>query len=174
MQSISKFEFKGLEILLRYFDEPMTVRQIAFKVGASPPALHKGFKKFHEEGILKGRRFGNAMFYLLNWDHPITFHLANVIMLLRPIEGKLRTSLAGLKATTAAVLAVRERVLVVSSMAVEETIPPHLKPLQINEQEFMERLKARDKEVMAFIREGKVVSGESFLVKAIKNQSMRM
>lgn len=173
MQSISKFEFKALEYLLRHFDNPQTVRQIALKVGASPPALHKGFKKFQEYGILIGKRFGNAIFYYFNWDHPATMHLASLVMLLRPIEGKLRTSLAGLTGTTA-VLAVKERVLVVSSKAVEETFPPHLTSLHMSEQEFLERLKARDKEVMAFIHEGMVVSGESFLVKAIKQQSVRL
>ncbi|MFH1590967.1 MAG: winged helix-turn-helix domain-containing protein [archaeon] len=167
MESISKYELRGIAFLVRHFSTPHTIRQIALKLGISPPGLHKGFKKLEEAGLIKAQRFGSGVLYQVDLDNAAARHLAGLALLLgsKTIPEADQLSQAGRMAIRKG-----DRILLVTDTHHEVSAEKY-KITTLSSEAFALRLRQRDKETTAFIEDGDVLFGEDTLLHTIKNST---
>ncbi len=168
MQQLSKFSLRAIGYLVRHFDEPQTVRQIAMKIGISPPSLAKGFKELEESGIVSGKRFGTGILYCLNLQNPVARHLAAASVLSTSIPEELREIAKRAKA----VIRKGDELLIVDESHHEYRSEKY-KTKKTSPDEFRAGLIKRDNEIIAFIREGELLSGEELFLDAIDKAMIR-
>ncbi len=170
MQSISNHEFQVLNFLVRNFSTRYTVRQISVKLKASPAGTHKGLKKLEEDEILKSEKLGTGLFYHINLDNQVAKHLAAIVLLMDRADSAVVKKLEGIKEARAAIVN-KNALLVISHVAVKT--PSEFSPVVLSEHELVEMIKQRDKKILDFIEQGKLLWGENIIVASIKEGMFR-
>ena len=171
MLSISKSEFNVIGFLIRQFSKRFTIRGIALKLGISSAGMHAVLKKLGKSGVVKAERLGTGLFYEIDLSNKIAQHLAAVI-LLRHFDIK-SIDISELEKESKAVIFDGKRILAVTSDgdAVKDICYRNFKEIKVickGEEEFVEALRGKEKDVLEILENGNVLFGEELILNSIK------
>lgn len=168
MISLSDNEFSVINFLIRNFTERLTIRNIAKKLGFSPAGVFNILKKLEKEGIVTGQRFGTGLFYSINLDNKISWHLACIVLLYSD-EKLERLNFEQLRHAKAAIFDKKNLLLIIDNVTIIDTTIPNVNVISKTEDEALILFRKKDQEILQVLRKGVVLFGEEKIVDIIKN-----
>ena len=171
MLSISKSEFNVIGFLIRQFSKRFTIRSIALKLNISAAGMHAVLKKLEKGGIVKAERLGTGLFYEINLESRVAQYLAAVMLMRYSDIKKINTD--ELEKETKAVIFDGKGIVVVTSDsdAVKDICYRELKEIKVickGEEEFVDALRNKERNVLDVLEQGNVLFGEELVVDSIK------
>jgi len=169
MHSIAKNEFSVINFLVRNFMNRYTIRSIAKELKLSPAGAHTIVKKLEKNNILISERLGTGLFYEINFKDKAAEYIALVVLLkysdikkidLKEIKEEIKLAIFDNKN----LLMVTENISHVEDFCSKLNVNAVI----INEEEFIEKIKSKDKNVLQILNNGNVVYGEKFIIEIIK------
>jgi len=147
-----------------------TIRNIAKELRLSPAGAHTIVKKLEKNGVLISEKLGTGLFYEINFKDKAAEYLALVVLLkyndIKKIELKEIKDEVKL-----AVFDNKNLFVVTDNVSNVEDFCLKLKDINsvvINEDEFIEKIKAKDKGVLQILNKGNVVCGENYFIELVK------
>ncbi len=171
MISLSKNEFSVISFLIRNFSRRFTIRNIAAELGISAAGAHAVLKKLEKGDVVRAEKLGTGLFYHINLASKVATHLAAIVLLehfdIKGIETK------EIKKESRAAVFDGKRMLVVTSSAdiVQDICYRSFKEIKVvckGEEELIEALMNKEKEVLEILEHGNVLYGEELIVDLIK------
>ncbi len=169
MHSIAKNEFSVLTFLVKNFMNRYTIRNIAKELKLSPAGAHTIVKKLEKNNILISEKLGTGLFHEINFKDKSAEYIALFVLLkyndikkieLKEIESDIRLAIFDNK-----------NLLIVTDNRghVEDFCSKlNINGVVVNEEEFLEKIKSKDKELLQIFNQGNVVYGEKFIIEIIK------
>lgn len=165
MLSISDNEFAVISFLIRDFSKPYTMRSIALELKQSPAGVFSILKKLEKKDIVASEKLGTGLFYRLNLENKTSSHLAAIALLMG--ESK-KLDISKLRAQ-AAVYDGKSLLIITESLAKEELKLKDVSVIAMTRFEAEDGLRKKDKNILAIIKNGQALIGESLIVEIIKN-----
>lgn len=171
MISLSKNEFNVISFLIRNFSKRFTIRSIASELKISAAGAHAVLKKLEKNEIVKAERLGTGLFYEIKLDSKIARHLA-AITLLEHFDIK-KINFEEIEKESKAAVFDGKRLLAVTNNSdnVKDICYRDFKEIKVickGEEEFIEALKNKEKDVLDVIEKGNVLFGEDLVMNSIK------
>lgn len=171
MVSLSKNEFNVIGFLIRQFSKRFTIRNIASELKISAAGAHAALKKLEKGCIVKAEKLGTGLFYEINLDNRIARHFA-AIVLLRHFDVK-EIEISELEKESKAVIFDGKRLLAVTSNSdgVKDICYRNFKEIKVickEEEEFVEALRDKERDVLEVLESGNVLFGEELTLDSIK------
>jgi len=169
MHSIAKNEFSVINFLVRNFMNRYTIRSIAKELKLSPAGAHTIVKKLEKNNILISERLGTGLFYEINFKDKAAEYIALVVLLkysdikkidLKEIKEEIKLAIFDNKN----LLMVTENISHVEDFCSKIKI----NAIVVNEEEFIEKIRVKDKDILQILNNGNVVYGEKFIIEIIK------
>ncbi len=169
MHSIAKNEFSVINFLVRNFMNRYTIRNIAKELKLSPAGVHTIVKKLEKNNILISEKLGTGLFYEINFDDKAAEYIALVVLLkyndikkieLKEIKDRIKLAVFDNKN----LLIVTEDISDVENFCSKLNVTAFV----VNENDFIDKIKAKDKEILQILNNGNVVYGEKFIIEIIK------
>ena len=171
MISLSKNEFGVVSFLIRNFSTRFTIRNIASQLKISAAGAHAVLKKLEKSDVVKAEKLGTGLFYHINLASKIATHLAAIVLLehfdIKGIETK------DIEKESRAAVFDGKRILVVTSSAdlIQDICYRSFKEIKVickGEEEFVEALTDKDRDILGILEKGNVLYGEELIVNSIK------
>lgn len=171
MLSISKSEFSVIGFLIRNFSKRFTIRSIASELKISAAGAHAALKKLEKNRAVKAERLGTGLFYEINLENKAARHLTS-IALLSYFDVK-QASADKLESESRAAISDGKIILVITNNTdrVKDICYRDLKNMEVickNEEEFINALREKDKDVLGILEKGNVLFGEEIVIDGIK------
>ena len=171
MISLSKSEFNVIGFLIRQFSKRFTIRSIASMLKISAAGMHAVLKKLEKNGIVKAEKLGTGLFYEIDLGNKIARYLA-AVMLLKYSDIK-RINTGELEKESKAAVFDGKRLLVVTSNEdnVRDICYRNFKELKVickGEEELVDALRNKERDVLEILEQGNVVFGEELVIDSIK------
>lgn len=171
MISLSKSEFSVIGFLIRNFSKRFTIRNIAFNLKISAAGAHAVLKKLEKSNIVKAERLGTGLFYFINLDNKVANHLASIV-LIEQFDVK-KIDFEEIEKESKASIFDGRRLLVVTSNddIVKDICYRNFKEIKVickGEEEFIDALMNKKKDVLEILERGNVLFGEDLVLDSIK------
>ena len=168
MISLSDNEFSVFSFLVRNFTEKLTIRSIAQRLGFSAAGVFNILKKLDKQDIVIGQKLGTGLFYSVNFENKISYHLAAIVRLYS--EEKIeKLSIEQFKQAKIAVFDKKTLLLVTDNVTLLDISIPNINIISKTEDEIMSMFKKKEQEILQLLKKGVVLFGEDRLVEIIKN-----
>ena len=171
MISLSKSEFNVIGFLIRNFSKRFTIRSIASRLEISAAGAHSVLKKLEKNNVVKADRLGTGLFYYIDLDSKIANHLASIVLIEQFDVKKIDTE--EIEKESKAVIFDGKRALVVTTNEdiVKDVCYRNFKEIKVickEEEEFVEALRGKEKDVLEILENGNVLFGEELILNSIK------
>lgn len=171
MISITESESKVIDFLIRNPTDRFSIRNIAQKIGLTAPAAHKLLKNLENDGVVSARKLGSGLFYEIVLGNNVARNLAAFV--LSQSAKALPESFEELKNYSEFALQNGENILAVVKKdneykANNAAMKLNKKTELISNEEFVSRLKKRDKATVDRLKTAAVLWGELNLIDMIK------
>jgi len=170
MISLSKNEFNVISFLIRNFSRRFTIRNIASSLGISAAGAHAVLKKLERSEVVKAEKLGTGLFYELDLDNNIARHLAAVVLLRYFDLKKINTEEIEKESKAAIFDGKRLLVITISPDAVKDICYRSFKEIKVickGEEELIEALRSKEKDILGILEKGDVLFGEDLIVNSI-------
>ena len=167
MLSLSDNEFSVINFLVRNFNEMLTIRSVANKLGFSPAGVFNILKKLEREGIVAGQKLGTGLFYSINLENVIAAHLAAIVLAYS--EEKAEISTGQFRQAKAAIYDKKSLLIITDSMTFLDLEIPDINIISKTEDEVIVLFRKKDSDMLNILKKGNVLFGEDKLVGIIKN-----
>lgn len=167
MLSLSDNEFSVLSFLVRNFTEKLTIRSIAQRLNFSPAGVFNILKKLEKQEIVVGQKLGTGLFYSINFENKIAEHLAAIVLLYS--QEKIELRVEQLKQAKAAIFDKKSLLVIIDNISVLDFSIPNIEVISKTEDEVINLLRKRDRQLTQLLSDGTVLFGEDKIVEIIKN-----
>ena len=171
MISLSKNEFNVISFLIRNFSKRFTIRSIALNLGISAAGAHAVLKKLEKGNIVKAEKLGTGLFYEINLDSKVAKHLSAVVLLDQFEVKKISTEEIEKESKAAIFDGKRAVVITSNSNTVQDICYRNFKEIKVickEEEEFVEALRNKEKDILEILENGNVLYGEELVLNSIK------
>ena len=168
MLSLSDNEFSVFSFLVRNFTEKLTIRSIAQRLGFSAAGVFNILKKLEKQGIVNGQKLGTGLFYSVNFDNKIGYHLAEIALVYSDDKIE-KLDVEHFKQAKTAVFDKKTLLLVTDNITLLDISIPNINIISKTESEIIGLFKKKDQEMLQLLKKGVVLFGEDQLVDIIKN-----
>ena len=171
MLSLSDNEFSVIGFLVRNFSERLTIRSIAQKLGFSAAGVFNILKKLEKDSVVTGEKLGTGLFYSINYNNRIAFHLASISLLYS--EDKMDKSVIESSQKFKNALFDKKSLLIVDEGITVDAQFSGVNIIMKTEEELLALMRKKDPVILEIFKKGICLNGEKKFVELIRDSTFR-